>query len=205
MAQRAKSLLEHALHGTVPAAKNPALQSGIASGRPKFPRDLSASLRSVFKATCKLLETRRALTEADGPLLALYCKAFARAQRANAKLEEEGEITTYTRLDSNGQAHEFKKPNLWLKVAQDAERQMVACLDRLGMSPLNRDKVKPTKVSDEEKPLDPMEQFLNRAPKVLQFNPERNRDERIAREEAKEKALREDVPGKGVAEDGSSI
>jgi integrase len=79
MPQRAKSIAEHALHGTTPGAKNSATQSGIPSGRPKFPRHLPANLRPVFKATCKMLETRRALTEADGPLLSLYCKAFARA------------------------------------------------------------------------------------------------------------------------------
>lgn len=151
----------------------------------------------MFKTICGLLESRRALTDADGPILALYCIAYNRAKKANEKLQEQDEICVYTRLDSNGQPTQVEKPNLWLKVAQDSERQMVACLDRLGLSPLARDKVKPTRLSDEEKPVDPMEKFMQRAPKVLQFkDTEKNREEQIARQNAKEAAL--EIPGKGV-------
>src|SRR6266446_2218572 len=117
--QPAKSIAEHKLHGTKPGAKNPSLASGIPAGRPKFPRNLPVELRSLFKQTCKLLETRRALTEADGPILALYCISYQRDMRAQAKVTEQGEVCSYTRLDSNGQAHQIEKPNYWLKVAQD--------------------------------------------------------------------------------------
>jgi P27 family predicted phage terminase small subunit len=144
MPQPAKSLELHKLHGTTPGAKNSATQSEISAGRPKFPANLPLDLRATFQKICKLLAERRSLTEADGPLLSLYCVAYDRHQRATEKLRQEGEVVVYTRLDSNGQQVRVEKPNLWLKVAQDAERQMIACLDRLGMSPLNRDKVKPT-------------------------------------------------------------
>jgi len=189
--QRAKSLAEHALHGTTPGATNPALVSGIPAGRPKFPKNLPVELRSVFKQACKLLMTRCALTEADGPILAIYCIAYQRAQRAQAKLDEQGEVCSYTRLDSNGQAHQMEKPNYWLKVAQDAEKCMVACLDRLGLSPLNRDKVKPTASNREEVSTDPMAAYMAR-PKSIRpvavFSPEKNREEFQSRRNAKDLA-----------------
>src|SRR6266478_8553330 len=184
--QRAKSIAEHALHGTTPGAKNPSLASNIAAGRPKFPKNLPTDLRQVFKRTCKLLETRRALTEADGPLLARYCIAYQRAERAQTKLDEQGEICLYTRLDSNGTAHQMEKPNLWLKVAQDAEKMMVACLDRLGLSPMNRDKVKPTASNEAEVLTNPLDSYMNRprpVRSVLQM--EKSRNENEARQNAK--------------------
>ena len=188
--QRAKSIAEHALHGTTPGAKNPALASGIPAGRPKYPRGLPVELRSLFKQTCKLLQTRRALTEADGPLLLRYCIAYLRAERAQAKLDEQGEVCSYTRLDSNGQPHQMEKPNYWLKVAQDAEKMMLGCLDRLGLSPLNRDKVKPTG-STKDEVVDPMDAYMARGHAtrpVIAFDKERARDEHAARIDAKESA-----------------
>jgi P27 family predicted phage terminase small subunit len=188
--QRAKSIAEHKLHGTTPGAKNPAQASGIPAGRPKFPKNLPVELRFLFKQTCKLLQTRRALTEADGPILGIYCVAYQRAQRAHAKLNEQGEVCSYTRLDSHGKAHQQEKANLWLKVAQDAEKLMVACIDRLGLSPLNRDKVKPTGGGQEEV-VDPLDAFLARGHAtrpVIAFDKEKARDEHVARTSAKESA-----------------
>jgi phage terminase small subunit len=109
-----------------------------------------------------LLESRRALTEGDGELLRLYAVIFDRHTRALAKINEQGEIKMYTRLDSNGQPHEVEKPNLWLKVAETAERNLVAILDRLGLTPHNRGKVKPTAQPKDEKPIDPLEEMLQR-------------------------------------------
>ena len=166
MPQPAKSPELHALHGTTPQTPK-TVASPIPAGRPKFPGNLAAELRPVFKKICRMLETRRALTEADGPLLALYCVSYARAQKANEKLAVEGEVCEYTRLDSNGQPHVVEKPNLWLKVAQDAEKQMVACLDRLGLSPMNRDKVKQTASSKEEQAANPMDAYMSRRPSVV--------------------------------------
>jgi P27 family predicted phage terminase small subunit len=166
----AKAAVLHELHGTTSKAVNPAAQSGIPAGRPKFPANMPVALRPVFKKICRLLETRRALTEADGPLLSLYCVSYERAQRANEKLREEGEVCKYARTDNHGEVFYTEKPNYWLKVAQDAEKQMIACLDRLGLSPMNRDKVKPTGNGKPEL-VDPMEDFLARRPAVVKFTP----------------------------------
>lgn len=98
-----------------------------------------------------LLEKRRACTHGDVEIIAIYCRIYSRWNKALAKLEEEGEICTYSRLDSNGKEVQTEKPNLWLRVAETCEKNLTALLDRLGMSPINRGKVKPTAVKETAK------------------------------------------------------
>jgi P27 family predicted phage terminase small subunit len=122
------------------------------AGRPKFPRTISGDAKYIFRQLCKTLEARRTLTPGDGQLLALYAVAYDRQQRALTKIAEQGEICVYTRLDSNGTAHDVEKANLWLKVATDAERFMLSALDRLGLTPLNKGKVLPSVAKDDVVP-----------------------------------------------------
>lgn len=133
----------HKLKGTTSVAAD-AGTPALPGGRPKFPKGISKEAKVVFKRLVKLMEARQVITPGDAELLRIYAVAYTRHERALDKLAVEGEICVYVRLDSNGQAHDQEKPNLWLKVAQDAERTMVACLDRLGLTPLNRNKVRPT-------------------------------------------------------------
>lgn len=151
----------HKLKGTRPTrAAEP--EFVVPPSRPRKPKDLTPEGLAVFTRLCSLLKKRRALTAADGELIRIYAVNHVRHAKAQAKIDEEGEVRIYTRLDSNGQAHDVEKENLWLKIAFAAEKNMVACLDRLGLSPLNRAKVKPTakpKVAEEPNEFD---QFLAR-------------------------------------------
>jgi P27 family predicted phage terminase small subunit len=153
-----KTDAEHALQGTRPQAKD-AEGSAAAPGRPKFPKGLSHAARAVFKRIIGLLEKRKHITEGDIELIRIYSLLYVRHAKALQKIEAEGEVRVYVRLDSNGQPHDQEKPNLWLKIAETAEKNMVACLDRLGLTPHNRAKIKPTG-DDKNKPADPMEEFL---------------------------------------------
>lgn len=149
-----KPLDIHKLTGTKPQYVEPT--SDVAPGRPKFPGTLSKDARSAMKKLCKLLEARQTLTPGDGELLRLWAVAYTRHEKALAKLAVEGEIRIYTRLDNHGEAVESERPNLWLKVAQESEKYMLAVLDRLGLTPMNRAKVKPTeKPKEESAPVDP--------------------------------------------------
>ena len=145
----------HRLQGTKSQAGT---EHAVAPGRPKFPKNLPQDARLVFKRIVALLEKRRHISEGDVELIRLYSLLYVRHAKALEKLDAEGEVKVYVRLDSNGTAHDQEKPNLWLKIAQDAERNMVACLDRLGLTAMNRAKVKPT--DDKNKPVDPMDEFL---------------------------------------------
>jgi P27 family predicted phage terminase small subunit len=158
-----KSLELHALAGTKSQTK--VLEpDALPPSRPEYPSDISQQAKKVFKKLCALLEARHALTAGDGELLRLYALLYDRHTRALAKIAVEGEIKMYTRLDSNGAPHEMEKPNLWLKVAETCEKNMIACLDRLGLSPLNRGKVKATAQPSPETPCDPLEQELSWMP-----------------------------------------
>lgn len=137
-----KSLDEHRLQNTKPQYVEPS--AALIPTRPRYPRDLSPAAKRVFKSISRLLERRRSLTEADGELIRLLALTYVRHERAIAKVAQEGEITTYFRLDNRGESVPSERPNLWLKVAQEAEKQMIAIYDRLGLTPMNRAKVKPT-------------------------------------------------------------
>ena len=144
-----KALSEHLLNGTKPSYVEES--SGVAPGRPSYPKNISHDAKRVYKRLCRLLERRKTLTEGDAELLRLYAILFDRHVRAVSHVEIEGEVCQYTRLDSNGAPHKIWKENLWLKTAKDCERQMVAILDRCGLTPAARGKVK--KAVDPAKPV----------------------------------------------------
>lgn len=134
----------------------------IQPSRPKFPRGLRGESKKIFKKLASVLERRRALTEGEEELLRLYANLHVRHAKAQAKLEEEGEVCTYYRLNNRGESVPTEKPNLWLAIAQGAEKNMVSILDRLGLTPLNRSKVKQTSKPKETKGYDPMEELLSK-------------------------------------------
>lgn len=142
MPRERKSLEEHALSGTKPQYVLP--DSDVVASRPKIPTDFpkGSPLRKLFKQYCQDLEKRRTLTAGDAELLRIAVICRDRQFRALQHIRAEGEICTYQRLDADGHSVDVVKPNLWLKVAQDSEKQIVAILDRLGLTPTNRTKVK---------------------------------------------------------------
>jgi len=142
----------HDLQGTRPHDRNPEMTpSTLVAGRPRLPKGTTPAAKSLYKRLCKQLAERRALTEADEYLLTLAVTVWDRWQRAQKKLLEEGEVVIYTRLNSNGEEVQVEKPNLNLKIAQDSERQLVAILDRLGLTPQNGSKIKQTRAASDEK------------------------------------------------------
>jgi P27 family predicted phage terminase small subunit len=138
----AKSAEQHQLEGTRSQAR-PKPESVVREGWPKRPRGLSKEAQKVFRQMCRLLAERRALTRGDGELLRLYATSWDRQRQADAAIQIEGIVVQYTRLDSNGQPHQVEKPNINLAIAERAEKSMVAILDRLGLTPYHREKVKP--------------------------------------------------------------
>jgi len=153
-----KSYDLHRLQGTKPVA--PVEGAAIEPGRPRFPKGLATEEKRIFKSLCAQLAERRHLTTGDGELLYIYATERARCERAKAKLGEQGEVRVYIRLDSNGQPHDQEKANLWLRVAETAASRMIACLDRLGLTPNTRAKVKPTGEAADKPGLTAEEQFF---------------------------------------------
>ena len=145
----------HKLHSTTPHDRTPDKPSALVASRPRYPKDITPACKRVFKELVSLLIERRALTSGDKYLLELYAAIWDRRARAQAKLLEEGEVTTYTRIDSNGKMHQCEKLNLNLKIVTDAEKQLVAILDRLGLSPLAGPKIKQTRQTEVQEEAQP--------------------------------------------------
>ena len=67
-----------------------------------------------------------------------------------AHVEKEGAVVEYVTTGKNGELLTREKQNVWLGVAIVAEKTLISCYDRLGFSPLSRDRAKPV-VKDETK------------------------------------------------------
>jgi P27 family predicted phage terminase small subunit len=139
----AKTIRQHLLEGTVPQGK-PDRPSNFVGGRPRFPKHLCLEAKCEFKRVCQLLEARRTLTAGDFATLAVYAEVFARWIQAKAAIGKELMVeVTFT--DSNGKAHTSQRLNPLLKVAENCEGRLLALAKTLGLTPVDREKAKPTK------------------------------------------------------------
>ena len=144
MGRRPHSPHELWLSGAAKSQAAAATESSVRAGRPRYPAGLTTAARRTFKDLCAMLEERRALTRADGELLSLYASLSDRRTRELALAEAEGLIVSEVRYGHNGEATTRRLKNPHLTVAQESEKTMLAILDRLGLTPTGRDKVKPT-------------------------------------------------------------
>jgi P27 family predicted phage terminase small subunit len=155
-----KSIDEHALTGTRPQYVLP--DSDLPAGRPKCPKSLSPDARKVFKRLTKMLQQRRVCTAGDQEILRLYSTAFDRHQRAIEHLAAEGEIVIIERVTKSGAVISCAEENLWLSIAVNAEKYMRGVLSDLGLTPIQRSRVKQT-----ESPKKPDDEIPSRSETVL--------------------------------------
>ena len=131
------------LHGAKSQAHEPTESAIPAARAPKYPRGLPPALRRPFRDMCATLRQRRALTDGDAELIGLYVVLADRRTRELAEADREGYVVTTAVLDSNGRESTRQKKSLHLIIAQESEKTMIGILDRLGLSPTGRDKVRP--------------------------------------------------------------
>jgi P27 family predicted phage terminase small subunit len=142
-----KSIPDHKLQGTRVRYVLP--DSDVLAGRPKLPKGLSPAAKATFRRLVKMLTQRKVITAGDQEIISLYCISFDRHQRALEKLAEEGEVRIYQHV-AKGEIVEVEKENLWYPIARDAAKFMKSCLSDLGLTPLQRAKVKQTEVKKSE-------------------------------------------------------
>jgi P27 family predicted phage terminase small subunit len=142
-----KSIPDHELQGTRVRYVLP--DSGVLAGRPALPKGLSPAAKKTFRRLVKMLTQRRTITAGDQEIIGLYCITFDRHQRALEKLAVEGEIRIYEHV-AKGEIVSVEKENLWYPIARDAAKFMKSCLSDLGLTPLQRAKVKQTEVKKSE-------------------------------------------------------
>ena len=162
MPRPAKTIRQHLLEGTVPQGKAN-LDSKFSGGRPRIPKHLSPEARTEYKRAVQFLEKRGTLTPGDYGQLSLYASVFARWLQAKEAVGKDLMVDV-TVTDNNGTAHTVRRLNPLLKVCESCESRLLALTRSLGLTPQARDTVKPTK-KEAEPEQDPMEQFLNRAPR----------------------------------------
>jgi P27 family predicted phage terminase small subunit len=144
MGGQSKSAELHELHGTSPHRSSVPTQSRVAGALPRPPKFLSKEAKKKFRSLSKQLDVRRAVTAGDADLIAIYCSTWERWQQALDNLHTEGLIVEYTRLDAGGNPVPVEKPNISLKIAEVAERACLSYLSRLGLTPRDRELVRPT-------------------------------------------------------------
>lgn len=115
------------------------------AGRPKFPHGCTKRQRQLFKEGCRLLADRRVLTPGDKDALWLRAVLIERLELCYAKEKETGGPIVKEERVSNGVPYEITKQNPWTTLAQATEKSLAAILDRTGLTPAFRSRVKPAK------------------------------------------------------------
>jgi P27 family predicted phage terminase small subunit len=148
MGRPAKTIRQHLLHGSVPQGK-PEKASVYSGGRPKIPSHLSPAARTEFKRACKILLDRGTSTPGDFVTLAVYSEVYARWIQAKQEIGDELMIETAV-TDNNGTLRTVRRLNPLLKVAEACESRMLNLAKALGLTPMDREKVKQAAVNADE-------------------------------------------------------
>jgi P27 family predicted phage terminase small subunit len=117
----------------------------LAGGRPKCPKHLSKAARKEWLSAVKLLAARGVLDAGAGATLALYAVTMSRWLEAKADLDARGLQVDVTKATSKGELYTVTEINPMLKVATEAEAQLLSITKSLGIDPSAREKVKKLK------------------------------------------------------------
>ena len=118
------------------------------SSLPEPPEHLSDVERQEFNRVARVLSDAGLINEVDADAIALYAKWYGTWRTANAHVEEYGQVMT-TRSG-------VVKPNPSVGIASTASREMLKCLNALGMTPTSRKGVERSAL----RVVDPMEELL---------------------------------------------
>jgi P27 family predicted phage terminase small subunit len=97
------------------------------------PATLDPVARAEWNRIAPMLERMGVLTEADGPALAMYCEAFARAAAAERSIQKQG-LMVMTGLGG-------MKVNPHFAVAERARALMLKVMGEFGMTPSSRSRI----------------------------------------------------------------
>ena len=112
------------------------------AGRPAEPTHLSAEELAIWNTTADALEQRGTLTPGDGSVLALFAQLTVEHRAERRHLNEEGRIHLGQKIDKNGHAIVLHIINPRCQVVRELERQLLAVMKELGLTPKQRANVK---------------------------------------------------------------
>jgi P27 family predicted phage terminase small subunit len=107
-------------------------------GKPQCPQWLDADAKAMWRRLTPLLESMGVLTRIDGNALARYCRLWSRWLKAEAFIEERGEM--YPLKDESGQVKYFQQ---WpqVAIASKLAQQLTRLEQEFGMTPAARTRI----------------------------------------------------------------
>ena len=108
-------------------------------GRPTCPKWLDADAKAVWKNLVPMLEQMGVLTRIDGNALARYCRLWTRWRKAEAFIDQRGDM--YPLKDERGNVRCFQQ---WPQVgiANKLAQQLTRLEQEFGLTPSARTRVK---------------------------------------------------------------
>ncbi len=118
------------------------------AGTPDAPEWLDQEARAAWDRVVPLLEGMGVLTRIDGHALARYCRLWSRWRRAEAFIEEKGEM--YPLRDDAGKVKYFQQ---WpqVAVANKLAQQLTRLEGEFGMTPSARSRIQLVPAADERR------------------------------------------------------
>lgn len=124
----------------------------VSAGTPKMPGTkknpvLSPLEQECWKGAAKIMRSRGTLTKGDAENLELFAVTKARWVLARRDVEKRGLSIIETRHAKDGTEYEVEVANPSLKICDSCEQRLLAYSKVLGLSAIDRTKVKATKGS----------------------------------------------------------
>ncbi len=114
-------------------------------GKPRGPDWLDKDGKAMWRHLVPLLDAMGVLTRVDGNALARYCRLWSRWRKAEAFIDEKGEM--YPLRDEKGQVKYFQQ---WpqVAIAHKLALQLSRLEQELGMTPAARSRIRIEKKND---------------------------------------------------------
>lgn len=136
-------------------AQETTTESTVSAGRPRMPKTLTELEQECWKQAAKIMRARGTLTKGDSENLEMYAVVKARWILARRDIEARGLEITETRHAKNGEEYEVSVPNPSLKICDSCEQRLHAYTKVLGLTPMDRTKVKKAKGGATKRDLPP--------------------------------------------------
>jgi P27 family predicted phage terminase small subunit len=126
-------------------------ESQTAGGRPRMPKSVSDDpvAKAKWRDTVRILRARGTLSPGDAQVIELLAVNYSQWLAALAHVRVHGHPMNVTVLVRGGTA-EIQKDNPNVKLAADCSRQIHALSKSLGLTGIDREKVRKVKPSDRE-------------------------------------------------------
>lgn len=115
---------------------------------PPCPKELTKPAHEEWERVCTELYELGLLSSLDRGALTVYCAAWATLMEAEASLKKKGKVQKI--ISVTGRVYEKASP--WVKIANDARKQMLEAAREFGMTPSSRSRVTVKEREREEDP-----------------------------------------------------